>query len=123
VAFEAPAVAALRSLGAICAGKTQMQEFGVLPTGISAKLGLARNPHCQDCIPGGSSGGSACVVAAGVVPFAIGTDGGGSVRIPAALCGVVGFKPTQVRPPLARTPFAQRAHASGAERFVSLVKP
>ncbi|GBF95943.1 fatty acid amide hydrolase-like [Raphidocelis subcapitata] len=97
VAYEAPSVAALRSLGAVCCGKTQMQEFGLLPTGISAKLGLARNPHCQDCIPGGSSGGSACVVAAGVVPFSIGTDGGGSVRIPAALCGVIGFKPTQGR--------------------------
>ncbi|KAI8469633.1 MAG: amidase signature domain-containing protein [Monoraphidium minutum] len=97
VLSEAPCVAALRSLGALCVGKTQMQEFGLLPTGLSAKLGLARNPHNPACIPGGSSGGSACVVAAGVCAFAIGTDGGGSVRIPAALCGVVGFKPTQGR--------------------------
>ncbi|GBF99222.1 fatty acid amide hydrolase-like [Raphidocelis subcapitata] len=97
VAHEAPAVAALRSLGAVCIGKTQMQEFGVLPTGISCKQGLARNPFDPRRIVGGSSGGSACVVAAGVCPFAIGTDGGGSVRIPAALCGVVGFKPTQGR--------------------------
>jgi Asp-tRNA(Asn)/Glu-tRNA(Gln) amidotransferase A subunit family amidase len=97
IALEAPAVAALRSLGAILVGKTQMQEYGVLPTGISARLGLARNPYEPNCIPGGSSGGSACVVAAGVVAFSIGTDGGGSVRIPAAVCGVVGYKPTQVR--------------------------
>ena len=96
-ALEAPAVAALRSLGAMCLGKAQMHEFGLQPTGLSARLGLATNPHDLGRIAGGSSGGSACVVAAGVVPFAVGTDGGGSVRIPAALCGVVGFKPTQGR--------------------------
>ena len=97
IAREAPAVAALRSLGALCVGKTQMQEFGLLPTGISPRLGLAHNPHRRGRLMGGSSGGSAALVAAGVVPFAIGTDGGGSIRVPAALCGVAGLKPTQGR--------------------------
>lgn len=89
---DAPVVNALRNAGAIVLGKTVTQEFaaGV----VSAP---ARNPWDPDRIPGGSSGGSAAAVAARVCPIAVGTDTGGSIRIPAAACGVVGLKPTYGR--------------------------
>lgn len=84
----------LREAGAIIAGKTRMTELGVSPVGVNLSGGTPRNPHALDRATGGSSSGSTAAVAAGLVQLAIGSDGGGSVRIPPALCGVFGFKPT-----------------------------
>lgn len=90
---DAECVQRLRAGGAVLVGKTTTHEFAFGPTGDSAHNGPSRNPHDPTRITGGSSGGSGAAVAAGMVPLALGTDTGGSVRIPAALCGVVGFKP------------------------------
>ncbi|MER6992410.1 amidase [Saccharopolyspora hirsuta] len=90
---DAECVRRLRTGGAVLVGKTTTHEFAFGPTGDSAHRGPSRNPHDTTRITGGSSGGSGAAVAAGMVPLALGTDTGGSVRIPAALCGVVGFKP------------------------------
>lgn len=91
---DACCVARLRSCGAILTGKTNMHELGVGTSGINPHYGAARNPYDSGRVAGGSSSGSAAVVSAGLCPVALGVDGGGSVRMPAALCGVVGFKPT-----------------------------
>ena len=80
--------------GAVMIGKTNLHEFAYGATGRNAFTGTAVNPHEHARLAGGSSSGSACAVAAGIVPFALGTDTGGSVRVPAALCGVVGYKPS-----------------------------
>ncbi|MEV0623652.1 amidase [Nonomuraea sp. NPDC050404] len=93
-ATDAAAVAALRQAGAVVAAKTHTHEFAYGPTGDRAHTGPVRNPHDLSLMAGGSSGGSAAAVAAGLVPVALGTDTGGSVRIPAALCGTVGLRPT-----------------------------
>ncbi|MCG8312119.1 MAG: amidase [Pseudomonadales bacterium] len=85
------------SLGLVCLGKTTMPEFGLTGTTESSAHGPTRNPWNLDHSTGGSSGGSAALVAAGVVPIAHGNDGGGSTRIPAACCGLVGLKPTRGR--------------------------
>jgi aspartyl-tRNA(Asn)/glutamyl-tRNA(Gln) amidotransferase subunit A len=92
-AEDAACVALLRQAGAIVVGKTTTHEFAYGPTGDRSANGPSRNPWDPARMSGGSSGGSAVAVAAGMVPLAIGTDTGGSVRIPAALCGVAGFKP------------------------------
>ncbi|KAL7141917.1 hypothetical protein ABFS83_08G086900 [Erythranthe nasuta] len=97
---DACCVNRLRSCGAIIVGKTNMHELGAGISGINPHYGAARNPYDKSKITGGSSSGSAAVVAAGLCPIALGVDGGGSVRLPAALCGVVGFKPTFARVPL-----------------------
>ncbi|KAL3130473.1 hypothetical protein ABBQ38_008292 [Trebouxia sp. C0009 RCD-2024] len=89
-----PMVAAMRATGAILLGKTNMHELGVSPIGLNMHFGIPCNPHNPSCFAGGSSSGSAAAVAAGLCPFAIGNDGGGSIRVPAACCGVVGLKPT-----------------------------
>jgi amidase len=85
--------AVLRGAGAISLGKTQVPEFGLTAYSENLIAPPSRNPHALSRSSGGSSGGSAAAVAAGLVPFAPGSDGGGSVRIPAAACGLVGLKP------------------------------
>ncbi len=91
---DATCVARLRALGAIPIGTTPMTEWGMTPFGCNAHRTMPRNPHAPDRIAGGSSTGSGVAVATGLVPFAIGADGGGSIRIPSALNGVFGIKPT-----------------------------
>jgi aspartyl-tRNA(Asn)/glutamyl-tRNA(Gln) amidotransferase subunit A len=91
---SAPMVARLVDAGAVVIGRTTTPEFGWKATGISPRTGVTRNPWNPDRNPGGSSAGSAATVASGAVPIATGTDAGGSVRIPASFCGVVGLKPT-----------------------------
>ena len=90
---EAPLVALLREAGAVSLGKTQVPEFGLTAYSENRIAPPSRNPHAPSRSSGGSSGGSAAAVAAGMLPFAPGTDGGGSIRIPAAACGLVGLKP------------------------------
>ncbi|HEX6385737.1 MAG TPA: amidase [Anaerolineae bacterium] len=90
---DAPVVATLRRAGAVFTGTTTLHEFAFGVTGINDHTGTPLNPHDPTRVPGGSSSGSAVAVAEGSAGIAIGTDTGGSVRIPAALCGVVGFKP------------------------------
>lgn len=90
---DADVVRRLRAAGAIVVGLSHSHEFAYGCTGTSNRVGPGRNPHDLSRMTGGSSSGAAAAVAAGIVPLAIGTDTAGSVRIPAALCGVVGFKP------------------------------
>ena len=90
---DAEVVRRLRDRGAVIVGKTTLHEFAYGATGDRSVHGPSRNPIDPSRMSGGSSGGSAVAVAAGMVPLAIGTDTAGSVRVPAALCGVVGFKP------------------------------
>jgi aspartyl-tRNA(Asn)/glutamyl-tRNA(Gln) amidotransferase subunit A len=87
-------VARLRAAGAVPVGKTAAPEFGILNFARTKAFGVARNPWDLERTPGGSSSGSAAAVAAGVVPVATASDGGGSIRIPAAFCGLVGHKPS-----------------------------
>jgi amidase len=89
---DAFVVRRLRDAGFVLVGKTNMPEFGILPVSEPRRFGPARNPWDTDRTPGGSSGGAAAAVAAGMVPIAHGSDGGGSIRIPAACCGLVGLK-------------------------------
>ncbi|SDY70984.1 amidase [Citreimonas salinaria] len=97
---DAPAVATLKRHGAILMGRTTTPEFGWKATTDSALNGVTRNPWDLQMTSGGSSGGSAAAVACGMAPLALGTDAGGSVRIPASFCGVVGHKPTVDRAPM-----------------------
>jgi Asp-tRNA(Asn)/Glu-tRNA(Gln) amidotransferase A subunit family amidase len=96
---DAPAVARLRQAGAVMLGKAQMHQYALGITGRNDALGTPRNPHDETRLPGGSSSGSAVSVAGGLALGSIGSDTGGSVRVPAALCGLVGFKPSFGRVP------------------------
>jgi Asp-tRNA(Asn)/Glu-tRNA(Gln) amidotransferase A subunit family amidase len=94
---DATVVGRLRAAGALLIGKTNMHEIGIGVTGLNPAHGTPRNPYATGHHTGGSSSGSASAVASGLCPVALAADGGGSIRIPAALCGVVGLKPTYGR--------------------------
>ena len=109
--IDAPASARLREAGAVLLGKTTTPEFGCKGETNSPLTGITRNPWNPAKTPGGSSGGTAAAVAAGMGPISVGTDGAGSVRIPAAFCGNFGFKPSFGRvPAYPLSPFGTVAH-------------
>lgn len=124
IAADAPAVERLRNAGAVILGKSTTSEFGCKAVGDSPLTGITRNPWNRAKTPGGSSAGAAAMVAAGLVPYAIGTDGGGSLRIPASLCGLFGIKaqfgrvpvfPTSATPTLAHVgPLARNVEDAAA---------
>ncbi|HEX5657319.1 MAG TPA: amidase [Polyangiales bacterium] len=94
MASDATAVARLRAEGALIIGQTAMSELGLSPLGVNTKRPALRNPHHVERTAGGASTGAAIAVSVGLTPLAIGGDAGGSIRVPAALCGVFGFKPS-----------------------------
>lgn len=116
---DAPAVARLREAGAILIGKTTTPEFGWKGTTDSPLTGVTHNPWNPAKTPGGSSGGSGAALAARLAPLALGTDGGGSIRIPASFCGVFGLKPSFGRVPAwPLSPFGTLAHVGPTSRTV-----
>lgn len=117
---DAPVAAALAQSGAVVVGKTTTPELGWKAVTDSPLDGVTRNPWDTALTPGGSSGGASAAVAAGMAPIAIGSDGGGSIRIPAAFTGVAGLKPTRGRVPLwPASPFGVLSHVGPLARSVS----
>jgi aspartyl-tRNA(Asn)/glutamyl-tRNA(Gln) amidotransferase subunit A len=117
---DAPSVARLREHGAVFIGKTTTPEFGWKGTNDNPLTGITRNPWNLDKTPGGSSGGAGAALAAGYCPLAIGTDAGGSIRIPASFCGVFGLKPTFGRVAAwPASPFTNLAHVGPMSRGVA----
>ncbi len=117
-AADSAAVARMRRAGLVIVGRTNTSEFGLAPTTEPAFGGPTINPWRSDLSPGGSSGGSAAVVAARLLPMAHATDGGGSIRIPASLCGLFGLKPSRGRISLA--PIGETLAGAGAQHCVSV---
>ncbi len=117
-ANDSAAVARMRRAGLVIVGRSNTSEFGLAPTTEPAFGGATVNPWRADLSPGGSSGGSAAVVAARVLPMAHATDGGGSIRIPASLCGLFGLKPSRGRISLA--PIGETLAGAGAQLCVSI---
>ena len=117
-AADSAAVARMRRAGLVIVGRTNTSEFGLAPTTEPRFGGATRSPWRKDLSPGGSSGGSAAIVAARGLPMAHATDGGGSIRIPAALCGLFGLKPSRGRVSLA--PIGETLAGAGAQLCVSL---
>jgi aspartyl-tRNA(Asn)/glutamyl-tRNA(Gln) amidotransferase subunit A len=116
---DAPATARLREAGAILFGKTNTPEFGIKGTTDNTLTGVTYNPWNTRMTPGGSSGGAAAAVAAGMGPLAVGTDGAGSVRIPSSFCGIPGMKPSFGRVPAhPLSPFGTVAHLGPHARSV-----
>jgi aspartyl-tRNA(Asn)/glutamyl-tRNA(Gln) amidotransferase subunit A len=117
---DAPATARLREHGAVLIGKTTTPEFGWKGVTDSPLTGITRNPWNPDKTPGGSSGGAVAAVAAGMGPLAVGTDGGGSIRIPCSFAGVFGIKPSFGRVPAwPLSPFGTVAHVGPIAREVT----
>jgi aspartyl-tRNA(Asn)/glutamyl-tRNA(Gln) amidotransferase subunit A len=117
---DAPSVARLREHGAVFIGKTTTPEFGWKGTNDNPLTGVTRNPWNLAKTPGGSSGGAGAALAAGYCPLAIGTDAGGSIRIPASFCGVFGLKPTFGRVAAwPASPFTNLAHVGPMSRTVA----
>jgi amidase len=117
-ATDSAAVALMRRAGLVIVGRTNTSEFGLAPTTEPAFGGATVNPWRKDLSPGGSSGGAAAIVAARGLPMAHATDGGGSIRIPASLCGLFGLKPSRGRISLA--PIGETLAGAGAQHCVSI---
>jgi amidase len=115
-----PWVASMQAQGAIFIGKTNTPEFGLMDVTEPLAFGPTRNPWRTDVASGGSSGGSAAAVAARITPIAHGSDGGGSIRYPAACCGVFGFKPSRGRTTVSAPAFDTRLHSVVASHVLTL---
>jgi amidase len=115
---DSAAIARMRRAGLVIVARTNTSEFGIAPTTEPAFGGPTVNPWRKDLSPGGSSGGSAAIVAARGLPMGHATDGGGSIRIPASLCGLFGLKPSRGRVSLA--PIGETLAGAGAQHCVSI---